>query len=140
MGLFDTGPPTFATAGQDYGRYTLWRTAPLLCNGSVALLGEPRKFISVSAQRISGLQVLCAAGSSSGSSMLRADLTGAPGESVTMVYATRAESAASAAAGSNTGDGMVAHRVSCTLGVGGKATLEVVAGRTGAPTGTCSKV
>ena len=68
--------------GDDWGNYTLWRTAPLTCDGAGwALLGEPSKFISVSRQRVADVRVDCGAAPA-----MEVDLVGAAGEAVELSF------------------------------------------------------
>ena len=67
----------------DWGKYTLWRTAPRACEGlGWALLGEMDKLISISKQRFSAVTPICGAYSG-----FVVDLIGAPGEAVTISFA-----------------------------------------------------
>jgi hypothetical protein len=75
-------------SADEWGEYTLWRTAPVSCaGGGWALLGELDKLISVSPQRIAYVTQHC--GGDDGTGMaLTVGLTGAPGEAVALSFAT----------------------------------------------------
>ena len=119
------------TKGEDYGKYTLWRTAPLLCDGKIALLGETSKMISVSMQRIINLEVSCSAISQSNHSYaakLSMTLVGAPQEKVTIAYAADADSFVSEGNviyDTHGATKMTVREVTRILAADGKASLEL---------------
>jgi hypothetical protein len=64
---------------KDWGLYTFWRTAPTSCNGTGwTLLGELQKLVSVSKQRIVGVEVGCGMGAA----VMAVDIIGTSGEVV----------------------------------------------------------
>ena len=98
-----TLPPRQA---EEWGKYVLWRTAPLTCQScGWALLGELSKLISVSAQRIARIESSC--GASPG---MEVDVVGESGELVQLVFVAP-------------GGGV--HTVNLTIGPRGTATATV---------------
>ena len=72
-----------AAASEDsWGVYTLWRTAPISCDGGgFALLGEMAKLVSLSSQRVASVSPSC-----SSSPAMDVSLIGAPGEVVSISF------------------------------------------------------
>jgi hypothetical protein len=117
----NTTLPILKAKGVDYGQFTFWRTAPLLCAATdvpMALLGEIAKFISISSQRITRFSAECSSNvrgqTRTAWNRINLDLTGAPGEVVSMVYWKAALKR----------DEDMPH-ANCALGPNGKATLMI---------------
>ena len=95
-----------AISGDPAAAFTLWHVTPLLCNGLV-LLGEISKFVVVSPQRITAVDLDCS--SETGGMVLA--LIGAPHEAIEIAWARHSHTAA--------------QTVVCVLGAAGKASLAI---------------
>jgi hypothetical protein len=73
-----------AESAADWGKYTLWKLAPLSCAGrGWALLGETDKFISHSPQRLTDVTAFCDDGTVPA---MRVAMEGSPGEVVHLAF------------------------------------------------------
>jgi hypothetical protein len=118
-------PPTFQPFGRGvdtplkilkrkgYGNFTLWRTAPLLCSGRVAVLGELTKFVSMSAQRFAGISEVCE--QTPTGDLVSVDLIGSAGELVQIQAVVLQQSIQSS----------ILVKADCKIGTNGKSSLVI---------------